>query len=119
MNIQHSLDEIDKIKDEIRRNNNKNAVLRNRIKSIERTLHEYFEHKKSNGLKYNNQVITIEQKVKRKQKPKKIKDQEISRLMDEFGIRDVEVFKNRLDNIQKGDEKIVQQVKYKKIKPVK
>ena len=40
-------------------------------------------------------------------------------IMDEFGIRDVEVFKNRLDNIQKGDEKIVQQVKYKKIKPVK
>jgi hypothetical protein len=110
------LQEIESINAEIKRNNNRNNRLRNRVKTIESQLQQYLVHNKKDGVKCDGQIVTVEKKIQRKKKKKKDKEHEMEALINEYGIRDVDNFKKRIENIQKGEENVIEKVKYKKMK---
>jgi len=114
--ISSMLQEIESINAEIKRNNNRNNRLRNRVKTIESQLQQYLVHNKKDGVKCDGQIVTVEKKIQRKKKKKKDKEHEMEALINEYGIRDVDNFKKRIENIQKGEENVIEKVKYKKMK---
>ena len=73
MSIKLYIDELNRVRTEIKLNNTKNKELRKRITELELNISDYLKSKGQDGLKYNGQAILIEQKEKCKVKPKKIK----------------------------------------------
>ena len=73
MSIKQYIDELTKIKNEIKINTLRNKDLRKRAGDLENNISEYLKSKDQEGLKYNGQAIIVENKEKIRHKTKKDK----------------------------------------------
>lgn len=115
MSIKNYIDEMTKIKTEIRQNNARNKDLRKRIAELEVNITEYLRSKDQEGLKYNGQAIIMEHKEKHKAKSKKNKQADIKSLLQQMGIENPDEAYIQLLECQKGDSIIEQKLAFKNL----
>ena len=84
MTIQSYINELESIKIEIKRNNERNKKLRQRQKKLENEITQYLDSKEQKGLKYRDQSYIIENTVSHKRLKKKDKESETKRLLKNF-----------------------------------
>jgi vacuolar-type H+-ATPase subunit I/STV1 len=118
MSIKSYLDELENLQAEIKRNNTRNKILRQRIKELEANIRDYLEQKGQHGLKYNGNAIIVEQRERRPAKKKKDREADVLSLLESLGIEDPSYVYNKLQEIQKGEPIAEQKIKFKKINNV-
>lgn len=115
MSLKASVEELNQIKSEIRRNNAVNKKLRNRAKELEQSIKEYLQEKNQNGLKYNGQAIIVENKEKRANKSKKDKYESAISFLQSIGVSNPEEAYSQLEDLKKGEAIEQTTLKFKKI----
>jgi len=116
MSIKHYIDELSKIKAEIKYNNEKNKTLRKRASELENSISEYLKAKQQEGLKYNGKAIIMEKKDKYSFKPKKDKKTDSILFLQGLGVENPEKAYEDLINCQKGDLFLSEKLSFKNIK---
>lgn len=115
MSIKAYVDELEQIQAEIKRNNARNSILRQRSKELEANIADYLAHKGQHGIKYNGRAVVIEQKEKRPVKKKKEKEADIISFLEKLGIDDAADVYNQLLDVQRCDPVEESKIKFKKI----
>lgn len=115
MSIKSYIDELDQIQVEIKRNNARNTMLRQRSKEIEANISEYLTNKGQHGIKYNGKAVILEQREKRQLKKKKEKEADIISFLDKLGLEDSADVYKQLQNIQRSDPVEENRIKFKRI----
>lgn len=115
MSIKAYVDELEQIQVEIKRNNARNSILRQRSKELEANIFEYLAHKGQHGIKYNGRAIIMEQKEKRPVKKKKEKEADIISFLENLGVKDPADVYNQLQDVQRSDPVEENKIKFKKI----
>lgn len=115
MSIKNYVDELEQIQAEIKRNNTRNKILRNRIKDLETNIADYLSQKGQHGVKYKGRAIIVENKERRIMKSKKQKEIDTISLFEELGIDNPQDAYSRLQETQRGDPIEQQKIKFKKI----
>ena len=115
MSIKAYVDELEQIQVEIKRNNVRNQMLRQRSKELEVNITEYLAQKGQHGIKYNGRAIIMEQKEKRPIKKKKEKEADIISFLEKLGIDDPADVYNKLQDVQRSDPIEENKIKFKKI----
>jgi hypothetical protein len=105
MSLKNDLSELDGIKQEIQKLSLTLKTLRDKKNSIEKHIIEYLKNKDIKGLKFNNNIISLEKKEHRVRKKKIEKQKEISTLLQSNGIHISDKILLELNNIQKGNPK--------------
>ena len=116
MTIQGLVTELESIKAEIQRNNDKNKTLRSRSKVVEKQITSYLESKDQEGVKYKGKSFVVEKGVSRQRKLKKDKEDETMRLLSNMGVHDTRTAYNKIMDLQKGDEIETTRLRVKKDK---
>lgn len=115
MSIKGYVDELEQIQTEIKRNNTRNCVLRQRVKELEVNIADYLGQKGQHGLKYKGRAIVLENTERRPPKKKKEKEADIMSLLEEWGIDEPTNAYTRLQDVQKGDPVEQRKIKFKKL----
>ena len=115
MFIKAYVDELEQIQAEIKRNNSRNSMLRQRSKELETNITEYLSQKGQHGIKYNGRAIIMEQKEKRPVKKKKEKEADIISFLEELGVKDPSHAYTRLQDVQRSDPVEENKIKFKKL----
>jgi hypothetical protein len=115
MSIKNYLDELDKLREEIKNNNIRNRALRQRIKELEYNITDYLNEKGQQGLKYKGKALIIEQKEMRLAKKKKDKENDVISLLEELGVDDAQNVYLRIIDRQKGEPIEQKKIKFKKL----
>ena len=102
--IQGYVKELEGIKAEIQRNNNKNKKLRSRQRTIEKEIKQYLEAQKQPGLKFKDKDFVLEHTTSYTRRKKSEKEQEIKRFLKNSGITDVDYVYKNLETLRKGEE---------------
>ena len=116
MNIQASVNELQNLNIELKRIKNNASDLRKKIKIVETNIMEYLKEKQQPGVKYQNTAILIENKSKRTSKPKKDREEDALRILEECGISDSKNILDQILDARKGEEVEINKLKIKKIK---
>jgi hypothetical protein len=119
MSIKQDIDEFDKIKLEIKNNNKRNLLLRNRCKELEKNIKEYLLSTDQIGLKYKGRSIILENQNKRQTKNKTQQKTDVVEILESLGFRDTEDIYSKILEAQKGDIVEKDTIKMKKIKTSK
>lgn len=96
--------ELEAINAEIRRNNTANQKLRSRSAVLEEGISSYLQNNNQPGFKYKGKKFVMEEKTKFKRQTKKDKEEEVTKLLKELGVRDAKSAYTRLQQAQKGEE---------------
>lgn len=115
MSIKSYVDELQNIQAEIKRNNVRNKILRQRIKELEVNISKYLEEKGQHGLKYNGNAIIVEKKERRPAKKKKERETDVLQLLESLGVDDPKYAYEKLQDIQKGEPVSENKIKFKKL----
>lgn len=115
MSIKSYVDELEEIRNEIKRNNIKNAQFRERIKELEVNIKNYLDEKGQPGLKYKGKAIMIEEKEVRPAKKKKDREQAMISLFEELGVSNPKEAYLKLQDAQKGEKTEKTVIKFKKL----
>lgn len=115
MSIKGYVDELEQIQVEIKHNNARNKILRQRAKELEMNIADYLEEKGQHGLKYKGRAIMVESKETRPAKKKKEKEADVITLLGELGVFEPEQAYVRLLDVQKGVPVPQQKIKFKKL----
>ena len=113
MSIKSKIDELDKIQNEIKRNNAFNKSLRTRVNELEEDISVYLHEKNEPGLKYNGKAIIIENKEKRDKKDKKT---DVVSLLEELGVNEADIVYDKILDVQKKAPFSERKIKLKKLK---
>jgi hypothetical protein len=116
MSIKVSIDELDRIKAEIARNNAQNKILRKRAKSLETQILDYLQSKAQAGVKYNGKSIVLEAREKHTRKGKIDKQRDTVSFLRDLGVSDPENAYSQLLQVQKGDAIEQYKLRIKKLK---
>ena len=116
MSIKGSIDELDRIKSEIARNNAHNRSLRQRANTLEEQISSYLQKKSQSGVKYNGRTIILETKERRGRKDKVSKERDAVFLLRELRVEDPVRAYSQLVEAQKGETIPHQTLKIKRIK---
>jgi len=122
MAIQGYVDELELIKQEIRRNNAQNRRLRDRLKKIEAAISTYLEAKQTSGVKYksknsgNDRALILERKERRPRKGSKEKQSDVETFLRTLGVDNPVETYHRLIELQRGNPIMHNQIKIKNIK---
>ena len=108
--------ELQNLNIELKRIKKTSSELRKKIKIVESNIMEYLKEKQQPGVKYHDTAIVIENKSKRTSKPKKDKEEDALRILEEYGIRDSKNVLEQILDARKGDEIEINKLKIKKIK---
>jgi hypothetical protein len=103
MSIKSYLDELERIKLEIKNNNKRNKILKDRAKIVESNISDYLKCKQQNGLKYNGKTLLLENREKRKRKKEKDKKGDLINLLKDLGIKNIEKTYSEIIESQKGE----------------
>lgn len=115
MSIKSYLDELEQLHAEIKRNNIRNRMLRQRSKELEDNIKEYLSNKGQHGVKYKGRAIVMESKDHRPPKKKKEKEEDVVALLERLGIDDARDAYNKIMDVQKGEPIEQHKIKYKKL----
>ncbi len=122
MSIQGYVDELELIKQEIRRNNAQNRRLRDRLKKLEATISTYLEAKQTSGVKYkskhsgSDKALILERKERRPRKSSKEKQNDVETFLRTLGVDDPVETYHQLIELQKGNPIVHNQIKIKNLK---
>lgn len=116
MSIKTAIDELDRIKAEINRNNAQNKILRKRLNTLETQISNYLQSKSQAGVKYNGRTIILEKKERRGRKGKIDKEKDTISLLQELGVENPEEAYKQLLDVQRGESIEQHKLKIKKIK---
>ena len=116
MSIKSQIDELDKIQNEIKRNNALNKTLRQRANEIELNISAYLHEKNEPGLKYNGKAIIVESREKRTQKSKKDKREDVVTYLENLGLENPGSIYDKILDVQKRSPKAETKIKVKKLK---
>jgi hypothetical protein len=116
MSIKHSIDELERIKVEIARNNAQNRDLRKRARVLESQISDYLQSKSQAGVKYKGRAIILETTERRCRKTKSDKNRDVVAFLTELGVADPQQVYLELLNVQKGDATEHHKLTFKKIK---
>ena len=116
MSIKAAIDELERVKAEISRNNAINRTLRKRVHILEEQISKYLQSKSHTGVKYNGRTIQLEKKERHNRKGKVDKQRDTIALLQELGVSDPTDAYSRLLNVQKGEVFEHNKLKIKKIK---
>jgi cell division septum initiation protein DivIVA len=116
MSVRQYLDEIDAIRNEIKRNNQRNSELRKRYKVLEEQIKDYLNENEQYGMKYNNSAITVEDFKSRSSISKQEKNEKIIQILKQNGVNPTNTLIEQIQQSQKGDSVVKQKLKFKKIK---
>jgi len=115
MSIKGSIDELERIKTEIARNNAQNRALRRRAHTLESQISEYLQSKSQAGVKYKGRAIILETTERRGRKTKADKKRDGVAFLRELGVEDPQRAYIELLDVQKGDATEHHKLKFKKI----
>lgn len=115
MSIKNYVDELEQLQSEIKNNNTRNRILRQRVKELEANISEYLSEKDQKGVKYKGKAIIIEQKESRPVKKKKEREAGIISLFENLGVNDPRDAYTRLLDTQKGEPVKHNKIKFKKL----
>ena len=116
MSIKTAIDELDRIKAEIARNNAQNRALRRRLNVLETQISTYLQSKSQAGVKYNGRTIVLEKKERRQRKGRIDKERDTLTLLRNLGVEDPDEAYSQLLDVQRGDAVEHHKLKIKKIK---
>ena len=116
MSIKGAIDELDRVKAEISRNNATNRTLRKRANALEEQISKYLQSKSHTGVKYNGRTIQLEKKERHNRKGKADKQRDTIALLQDLGISDPADAYSRLLNVQRGEAVEHHKLKIKRIK---
>lgn len=116
MSIKKYIDELEQINIEIKRNFNRNKLLRKRSKELEKNIAEYLVSKNQPGIKYKDKAILLDNKPKIKRKTKKERENDAISYLKELGISTPKEVYLSLQNVQKGHPIDENTIKFKSIK---
>jgi len=119
MSIKSTVDELDRIEAEIKRNNTINCKLRKRVKVLKTNITDYLVEKNQLGMKYKGREIRVEPKDRRPPKKKADKREDGIAALKEEGVHNPEAVYDKLILSQKGDIINENKLKIKKIKEKK
>jgi len=116
MSIKATINEMDQINAEIKRNNSLNRELRKRVKILEEQIRLFLETKAPSGVKWGGRSIVLKTSERRPAKSKSDKERDVVSLLEELGVNDPHKAYNRLVDAQKGDSVEHKKLLIKKIK---
>ena len=116
MSIKETINELDKLKTEIKRNNSLNRALRQRSKILEEQISSYLETKAPSGVKWGDRSIVLQTSERRPVKSKSAKQRDVLSVLEELGINDPHKVYGRIVDAQKGDSVEHKKLLIKKIK---
>ena len=102
MSIKGSIDELDRIKSEITRNNTQNRALRKRASALEEQISHYLQSKSQAGVKYNGRTIVLEKKERHGRKGKADKQRDTIAWLRDLGVSNPAEAYSQLLNVQRG-----------------
>ena len=103
--------ELESINSEIKRNNASNQRLRKRAADLETGISSYLQANNQPGFKYKGKKFVMEEKTSFRRQKKKDKEEEVTKLLKELGVRDTKTAYTRLQQAQKGEEVEVTKLK--------
>jgi cell division septum initiation protein DivIVA len=115
MSIKSYVDELEQLHMEIKRNNARNKILRQRVKELEANIADYLAQKNQPGLKYKGRAIVVENKAGHTTKGKKEKESDIISFLEDLGVEDPKEAYIKLQDVQRGDLVEKQKIKFKKL----
>jgi hypothetical protein len=80
---------------------------------LEQHITGYLDSKNQEGVKYNGKSFVLEDKICRKRRGKKDKEEDMMRLLADFGVSDRRGALDKLIDAQKGDEVETRKLKIK------
>lgn len=116
MSIKNSIDELDRIKAEIARNNAQNRALRKRASVLETHISEYLQSKSQAGVKYNGRTIVLERKERHSRKGKADKQRDTVALLRDLGVDNPTEAYTQLLEVQRGAAVEHNKLKIKRIR---
>lgn len=108
MSIKADVDELQRINAEIKRTNESLKKLRDAKHGIEGRIANFLKDKDLPGVKYNQNVIVLQQKNSSKVKPKKIRQEEMLDLLADSGVSDPESLLKKINDI--GKQKVTKDI---------
>ena len=114
--IKGYIQELEGLKNEIKRNNLRNRELNKRVKIIEESIKNFLTSKQQSGIKYNDVAIVMENKERKTTKKKQELENDIMRVLSSLGIQDTRTAYEVLEAARKNDNIQESKLKFKKIK---
>jgi hypothetical protein len=119
MSITNYVNELQTINKEIKRQSIETSKLRKRAKDLETHIEEFLKDKDQLGVKFGNVAIVLETKPKFSVKPKKDKDDDSIKILENIGVENPREILEKLERTKKGDEFEHTKIKIKKLKTKK
>lgn len=116
MSIKGSIDELERIKAEISRNNAKNRALRKRASALEEQISNYLQSKSQAGVKYNGRTIVLERKERHGRKGKVDKQRDTVAWLRQLGVDNPTEAYSQLLDVQRGEAVEHSKLKIKRIR---
>lgn len=116
MSIKGTVQELEQIEAEIKRNNERNRELRSRVKQLKADITDYLSSKGQDGMKYNGRAIIVERKEKRPPRKKNEKRYEAISVLEAAGVEDPDKLYDQIMDAHKGDPIEQLNLKFKKLK---
>ena len=116
MSIKNAINELERIKLEISRNNAQNRMLRKRLHELETQISDYLRSKSQAVVNYNGRTIVLETKERYNRKPKVDKKNDTLLLLKNLGVENPSDAYDQLQRVQKGDPIEKYKLKIKQIK---
>ena len=114
--IARYIDEIENIKYEVSRFRKGIKKLKDREKTIENELQKYIHEKNQPGFKYNNTIVTLDNRNKLKRKTKKQKEEDQVQALKNLGISNPNEVIQALNKSGRGNVIEYESVKIKNLK---
>lgn len=108
MSIKTDVDDLQKVKMEIKRTNEALKKLRETKRTIEERITSFLKDKDLPGVKCNQSIVVLHQTKSSKVKPKKVRQSEIINLLESCGVNDPDAVLRKINEI--GKEKITKDV---------
>ena len=119
MSITPYVNELQNINKEIKRLSIETSKLRKRGKELESHIETFLKDKEQLGVKFGDIAIVMETKSKFTSKPRKDKEQDSIKVLEDYGIENPKEVLERLERAKKGEEFDKAIIKVQKIKPKK
>lgn len=110
-----SLEEIYKLKQEIKTRNNELKEIRERVKELEQDVFNYLDEKDLPAVKYKNLVVFADKKETRGRKKKKDKERDCVKTLADAGIKNPKDIFDKVLEAMKGEKTNVTKLKLKNI----
>lgn len=102
MSLQHDLDELNNINLEISRLTNAIREFRKQKKVVEDRVISFLKNQETQGVRYNDKAVILENKNSRNKKKKKEKLDELASVLNKYGIKGSDTLIQEIIEAQRG-----------------